>query len=297
MRLAHACGLPCADVEYKLFEDEPAIIVSRYNRSISQDGSVTRLHQEDLCQALSVMPDQKYTSDGGPGASDVLRLLALTPHYQQNIALFIQMLFFNCLIGAPDAHAKNYSLLLAPGPSALIAPLYDVASGLAYDALRRKGRLAMSIGGENRFGQMSSQALGRFVRNGGIDELGFDRAWCTDAMAMLADRILDSLGKVFDNEAHIPGCDDLRAHLEDPIVNNCKTILAQLGAYALASAPMPMPPEKLGPTGLGARRHRGRQGRQRDARGRFRCHLPGESCPQGCAPCGPRPQMYRQNTR
>lgn len=230
MRLAHACGLPCADVEYRLFEDEPAIIVSRYDRSISQDGRVTRLHQEDLCQALSVMPDQKYTSDGGPGASDILHLLASTPHYQQNIALFIQMLFFNCLIGAPDAHAKNYSLLLAPGPSALIAPLYDVASGLAYDALRRKGRLAMSIGGENRFGRMSGQALGRFVRNGGIDELGFDQAWCRDAMALLAGRILDSLGKIFDNEARIPGCDDLRAHFEDPIVNNCKTILAQLGA-------------------------------------------------------------------
>ena len=88
----------------------------------------------------------------------------------------------------------------------------------------------MSIGGENRFGRMSGQALGRFVRNGGIDELGFGQAWCADAMALLAGRVLDSLGKIFDNEARIPGCDDLRAHLEDPIVNNCKTILAQLGA-------------------------------------------------------------------
>ena len=117
MRLAQRCGLPSAYVEYRVFEDEPAIIVSRYDRLIDTDGDVVRLHQEDLCQALGVMPDQKYTSDGGPNASDVLRLLASTPHAADNIALFAQMLFFNCLIGAPDAHAKNYSLSSRPDPT------------------------------------------------------------------------------------------------------------------------------------------------------------------------------------
>ena len=230
MRLAQRCGLPSAYVEYRVFEDEPAIIVSRYDRLIDADGDVVRLHQEDLCQALGVMPDQKYTSDGGPNASDVLRLLASTPHAADNIALFAQMLFFNCLIGAPDAHAKNYSLILTPGPDALVAPLYDVASGLAYDTLRRKGRLAMSIGGENRFGRMSGNALERFTRNGGIDELGFDRAWCLETMAGLANMIIDRLGDVFDEAAAIPGRDELRDRLERPIADNCRTILAQLGA-------------------------------------------------------------------
>lgn len=230
MRLAQRCGLPSAYVEYRVFEDEPAIIVSRYDRLIDTDGDVVRLHQEDLCQALGVMPDQKYTSDGGPNASDVLRLLASTPHAADNIALFAQMLFFNCLIGAPDAHAKNYSLILTPGPDALVAPLYDVASGLAYDTLRRKGRLAMSIGGENRFGRMSGNALERFTRNGGIDELGFDRTWCLETMAGLASMIIDRLGDVFDEAAAIPGRDELRDRLERPIADNCRTILAQLGA-------------------------------------------------------------------
>ena len=56
----------------------------------------------------------------------------------------------------PDAHAKNYSLLLGPDNDRIIAPMYDVASGLAYENLRRKGRLAMEVGGENRFGRVGS---------------------------------------------------------------------------------------------------------------------------------------------
>ena len=62
------------------------------------------------------------------------------------------MLFFNVLIGGTDAHAKNYSLLLS-GNGALLAPMYDVASGLPYELLRRHGRLAMGVGGENRLGR------------------------------------------------------------------------------------------------------------------------------------------------
>lgn len=65
MRVAKTCGLEVADVEYRLFEDEPAIIVSRYDRILMPNDAVVRLHQEDLCQSLGIMPDQKYTADGG----------------------------------------------------------------------------------------------------------------------------------------------------------------------------------------------------------------------------------------
>lgn len=90
---------------------------------------------------------------------DVLELLVGTTWASINLTTFIRMLFFNYLIGATDAHAKNYSPLLGEHGDALLAPLYDVASGLAYQRLRRKGRLAMSIGGENRFGCVWAQAL------------------------------------------------------------------------------------------------------------------------------------------
>jgi serine/threonine-protein kinase HipA len=60
---------------------------------------------------------------------------------------FFDALAWNWLIGGTDAHAKNYSLLLAGGQVRL-APLYDVASTLPYGMHERKLRLAMKIGGD-----------------------------------------------------------------------------------------------------------------------------------------------------
>ena len=139
MKTAARSGINAAGVEYRFFEDEPALIVSRYDRVLDASGQIARLHQEDFCQALGVMPNRKYTAEGGPTTHDVLRLLCSTRNAHLNLLLFTQMLFYNCLIGAPDAHAKNYSLILGSGRNAVLAPMYDVASGLAYENLRRKG--------------------------------------------------------------------------------------------------------------------------------------------------------------
>jgi serine/threonine-protein kinase HipA len=62
---------------------------------------------------------------------------------------FADALIWNWLIAGTDAHAKNYSLLLADAQVRL-APLYDVASALPYDAHERKLRLAMKVGGDHR---------------------------------------------------------------------------------------------------------------------------------------------------
>lgn len=58
---------------------------------------------------------------------------------------FADALIWNWLIGGTDAHAKNYSLLLA-GDQARLAPLYDIASALPYGMHERKLRLAMKVG-------------------------------------------------------------------------------------------------------------------------------------------------------
>jgi serine/threonine-protein kinase HipA len=62
---------------------------------------------------------------------------------------FLDALIWNWLIAGTDAHAKNYSLLLASGQVRL-APLYDVASALPYGTHERKPRFAMKIGGDYR---------------------------------------------------------------------------------------------------------------------------------------------------
>ena len=234
MRAALACGIPVAQVAYQMFEDEPALVIERYDRAVLAGGAIVRIHQEDVCQALSIMPDQKYTADGGPATADVLGLLASTRRAEANLAAFTRMLFFNYLVGATDAHAKNYSLLLGGKDNALLAPLYDVASGLAYEGLRRKGRLAMAIGGENRFGRVGSGAIRRYVRGrsdrqaSSLEVLGLTESWCTDVMAELAQAVPRAVAAVFDEAAAQPGADELRGRLEGPIAENCSQTLALL---------------------------------------------------------------------
>ncbi len=55
------------------------------------------------------------------------------------------------MIGGTDAHAKNYSLLIGAGGRTRLAPLYGVASILAYEKYDvQKVKLLMRIGGEYR---------------------------------------------------------------------------------------------------------------------------------------------------
>jgi len=54
---------------------------------------------------------------------------------------------FNWLIAGTDAHAKNYSLLVGVHGHVRLAPLYDIASVLAYDHVDlRAVKLAMRVG-------------------------------------------------------------------------------------------------------------------------------------------------------
>lgn len=234
MRTAERCGVAVAHADYRFFEDEPALIVERYDRVRDASGTVVRMHQEDLCQALSVMPDRKYTEDGGPSARDVMRLLAGTVHGKLNLLLFSQQLFYNALIGAPDAHAKNYSLLLGLGRNAGLAPMYDVASGLAYERLRWRLRLAMSVGGENRVGRIGAGALERYVGAGDpefaalLDRAGLTLESCRALMADLAQEVPVAMAEVFEESAGVPGADELREHLLEPVVATCRRTLASL---------------------------------------------------------------------
>lgn len=124
-------GIPAARTRYARLGGREALIVERYDR-LREGGRVRRVHQEDLCQATSTYPRRKYEADGGPGALRIIDLLARWGDRDgASIRRFVDALIVNVLLGAPDAHAKNYSILHA-GDRRLLAPLYDLASGLPY---------------------------------------------------------------------------------------------------------------------------------------------------------------------
>ncbi len=148
---ARRAGLIAARTSVSRFAQETAVVVTRYDRRVD-GGGILRVHQEDLCQALGVAPTRKYQNEGGPGASDIARLLrrVMAPaDAEAAVWRFADALIWNWLLAGTDAHAKNYSLLLAGGQVRL-APLYDIASALPYGAHERSLRFAMKIGGDYR---------------------------------------------------------------------------------------------------------------------------------------------------
>jgi serine/threonine-protein kinase HipA len=133
---------------FVLMLDQPYIVVERYDRLQPALGSELprRIHQEDMCQALGLMPTRKYQEDGGPGISQIttlIRRVGASP--EVDVERFIKANIFNWLIGGTDAHAKNYSFLIGAGDEIRLAPLYDLSSQLPYPDLIAQ-RVAMKIG-------------------------------------------------------------------------------------------------------------------------------------------------------
>lgn len=148
---ARRAGLVAARTTIARFADESAVVVARYDRR-EVKGEIVRVHQEDLCQALALPPSLKYQNEGGPGPADIAKLFRTAmPSEAADDAVwrFADALIWNWLIAGTDAHAKNYSLLIARDQIRL-APLYDVASALPYEVHERKLKFAMKIGGDYR---------------------------------------------------------------------------------------------------------------------------------------------------
>ncbi|SDF54696.1 serine/threonine-protein kinase HipA [Cellulosimicrobium cellulans] len=168
MRALAIAGLPVAETQYLTFEDQDAIVVTRFDRRAARSGAIARVHQEDLVQAFSLDPKRKYESDRGPGVQAISDLLRGSAG-PASVERFARAVIANQILGAPDAHGKNYGVLLV-GSSATLTPLYDVATGLVPDAAGRlrysKG--AMSIGGERRFGDVERGSWEKFARAVGL---------------------------------------------------------------------------------------------------------------------------------
>jgi serine/threonine-protein kinase HipA len=164
LMLARNLGLPAAQSRVSRFKDEVAIVVERYDRQ-QKGNDIIRVHQEDTCQALGIMPTKKYQNEGGPSPANIIELLrTYSTDRDADLDTFVAALGFNWLIAGMDAHAKNYSLLLS-GPDIRLAPLYDIASILPYEEVDlRKAKLAMKIGGEHKVELIGLRQWQKFAR-------------------------------------------------------------------------------------------------------------------------------------
>lgn len=178
---ARYAGLLAVPTRIGRFAAETAIVIERYDR-IDRGDTIERIHQEDLCQALGLPPWRKYQSDGGCGPVDIVGLLrrALPSRVADDaVARFFDALVWNWLIAGTDAHAKNYSLLLA-GDQVRLAPLYDISSALPSGVHERKLKMAMKIAGDYRVWLWHNN-WPKAAR-----ELGLDPAWVIERVRELA---------------------------------------------------------------------------------------------------------------
>jgi len=168
MALAQAMQLKPATSIVHAVMDRPFLLVERYDRVTDAAGQRRRLHQEDFCQALGVVPELKYQNEGGP---DLARCFGLVRHATRPSAPQILRLFdgviFNALIGNHDAHAKNFSLLYA-GRAPVLAPFYDMLSTAVYPALTPK--MAMKIGSKYKFSEVQARHWDQLADSVGLSK-------------------------------------------------------------------------------------------------------------------------------
>jgi serine/threonine-protein kinase HipA len=144
---ARNLGLRAARSEVMIFGDQRAIVLPRYDRQLASNGQVIRVHQEDLCQALAIPPDRKYEDEDGPGIVTMVELVRTVQPVAEAVSStehYVKALAYNWLIYGPDAHAKNYSLLLS-GAEVLPSPLYDISSVLPYPTSFNMPQMAMAM--------------------------------------------------------------------------------------------------------------------------------------------------------
>lgn len=133
INLAARSGLRAAVTSVVRFGGMPVLLSERYDRHRGPDGTTVRFHQEDTCQALSIMTyvaKHKYEAHGGPRLRQIAE--ALAPWGGSAVEL-LRHVTFSVLVGNADLHGKNISFLHHDDATVGLTPLYDVMCTTHYD--------------------------------------------------------------------------------------------------------------------------------------------------------------------
>ena len=163
LRLAEAAGLSVPECYLDTIGVQPVFVIERFDRMVlSEDDRragggvrrVQRLHQEDFCQVLGLLPERKYERGGVRYAKKVRdTLYERSSDPVRDIEAFVRLLVVNAVLGNCDGHLKNLTVLRgADWSSFALAPAYDIASTVVYEGLDR--HMAMRIGSTNKIDEV-----------------------------------------------------------------------------------------------------------------------------------------------
>jgi len=191
MHLANAVGIPAANTSVHTVCDINYLLIERYDRTVDDNNNILRIHQEDFCQALGIVPEMKYQNEGGPSLKrcfDLVRTISSAPVV--DLRKLLDLVIFNFLIGNNDAHGKNFSILYKNG-SVSFAPVYDVVCTSYYPELSRQ--MAMKIGGEYLADKIMLRHFELLAK-----EIGFAVPMVIGRVAGLAEKMLGAIDKLDD---------------------------------------------------------------------------------------------------
>lgn len=206
LELLKNLGMSCAKSQIESFAGVRVLVVERFDRLWTKDGRLLRLPQEDCCQAFGVSSSEKYENTGGPGITDILKLLNGSDDSQCDRQLFLKAQIVYWLLAATDAHAKNYSIALYPGGKFRLTPLYDVMSVQPYfdrgQIRQSKMKMAMAVG-NSRYYAVDKIMPRHFIETGNMN--GFSSSVIEKIFDDLIENVPTALNKtVMDISRLIP---------------------------------------------------------------------------------------------
>jgi serine/threonine-protein kinase HipA len=147
MRLA---GLRVVDAEARTFGGRPVLVVSRFDRVIAADGTVTRRHQEDCCQALGAERGERAERNGGPTLAEVAGLVGdLASDPEAELVHLLGWLAASAVFGKVDGTARDLALSYPTHDDGVVgcemAPISSMAGTADY--AEQAGALGLSIDG------------------------------------------------------------------------------------------------------------------------------------------------------
>ena len=155
MSLARTIFDDAVEVELHAAEGRKYLEIQRYDRR-ETNGKIERIHQEDFCQVLGYMSQNKYQADYGPSIRHIYQ--ALVTHSRRRAVdayKFIKMLIYNYLIGNTDTHAKNFSVIhINRNNGVALAPAYDLVAIDIYPSKLVSHDMAMIVNGKAKYSSL-----------------------------------------------------------------------------------------------------------------------------------------------
>lgn len=168
MSLAETCKIEVAPHGLIRFKTGELAYISRRFDRVLKKKKLMKLAQEDMCQLLGHLTEDKYESS----MEKVARSIQMnTTNKLYNVLVLFDVTLFSFLVGNADMHLKNFSLLKDVRGTIRLSPAYDLVSTAIAD-IDDKEDIALTLNGKKN--RLTIEDFTKFASYCGIPEKSFE---------------------------------------------------------------------------------------------------------------------------